>query len=580
MTSIAILAMLTITPAFADNSHLEPYDSSTVNVLHENYPAIDRYYAEMLFYDGIKTDQEKHNAVMINDIFAQTWGWDDLIITEMKDEYFWAKALYTDPIKGDDSGDIELIFLNSDWYEKEYILETVDEFYPNAVISQYEFRDASMKLDSSTTFSQTKTVNTKLKDDYDKQQSMGKITVNKDITTKKIKLEINITHTDHDEMRAWLIGPNGEKVQVLNRPRGIADGEYTHVITLPNGRDMTTFNNDNARGDWEFTIGDYYGGDLGTLNYWKITITGNTPRQSTTPLVPITPPITTLDSHTGDPEIDGVSGENLRSTIAQFLNEHFGTDRFCTHSKDDCVPQTGGTMHANFVIEDGDIGAAHGTITLGGLSTTNGKEGFLIAGHTVDYGRTNVPIYHNISSETGATHNQLGTVIINKSPYSNGYKIADVAFVEYPTQCESTGNDMCYGPSQLVQTVEPMKIFVSPLKERTVIDKAELRDGMTVYWIGAETGITHIGTLKSKVTEKMYLGSTTSYSYILKVTPRIFHPESQGNDSGGPVYTIDALGKAKFVGLISGHDDEDDVNEIHVTPWKNIKRELRLNPLS
>ncbi len=128
---------------------------------------------------------------------------------------------------------------------------------------------------SSQPFSQTQTVNKRLIDNSDIQETIGTISVNQDITIDIITLEITITHEDHDEVRAYLVSPDGEKIKVLNRPRGIDnDLRYTHIITLPTGTSMNGFVGDNARGDWTLTMGDYYRGDVGTVHSWKLSITG------------------------------------------------------------------------------------------------------------------------------------------------------------------------------------------------------------------------------------------------------------------------------------------------------------------
>ncbi len=147
--------------------------------------------------------------------------------------------------------------------------------YSNDIVRIDDVTITGSSTDTSQSFSQSQTVNKRLIDNSDRQETIGTISVNQDITIDTITLEITITHEDHDEVRAYLVSPDGEKIKVLNRPRGIDDDlRYTHIITLPTGTSMNGFVGDNVRGDWTLTMGDYYRGDVGTVHSWKLSITG------------------------------------------------------------------------------------------------------------------------------------------------------------------------------------------------------------------------------------------------------------------------------------------------------------------
>jgi subtilisin-like proprotein convertase family protein len=100
-----------------------------------------------------------------------------------------------------------------------------------------------------------------------------------------VDVEIDITHTFRGDLIVELTSPQGTTVRLHNRTGGSADNlivTYDQGVVNPDGPGaLTDFNGQGAQGVWTLRVSDNAGGDVGSLNLWKLKIA-----QSGTPCPP------------------------------------------------------------------------------------------------------------------------------------------------------------------------------------------------------------------------------------------------------------------------------------------------------
>ncbi len=130
-----------------------------------------------------------------------------------------------------------------------------------------------------------------------------------------VDVEIDITHTYRGDLVVELTSPQGAIVRLHNRTGGSADNlmvTYDQGVLNPDGPGaLTDFNGQAAMGNWTLTVSDLAGGDIGTLNSWKLKIA-----QSGTPCPPTAQDfeVTVPDTITSPVMLQGVSTTNAPLT--------------------------------------------------------------------------------------------------------------------------------------------------------------------------------------------------------------------------------------------------------------------------
>ena len=376
-------------------------------------------------------------------------------------------------------------------------------------------------------------------------------------TIKSISVSIVVTHEDHDEMYIKLTTPENKVIKLFSRERGHADGLQTFTYTSSKVPDLAKLTGKDIRGTWSLNVRDAYtGSDTGTLKSWSITF-------DTTPK--------TIANDGTNTNGDETTNENL---LEQFFNLLFG-DTVCNSLKDDCIPKVAG-QYISYIGRD-DVTEKHSSIGLGGLNTTDGIEGFVIAGHAPGHGNIGKLIAHELTNTNSAiTYTKtLGEVVINNNGTTENYLRADVAFVEYPEKCKNTEGSLCYGhTAKYYPTVKPLEIYKSNGKTYTVTDSTYVSKSGAVNAMGYSSNNLLSGTVYD--TSQRVLTEEGFRTYLTLSTF-----SAQAGDSGGPVFTPpNSDGEVEIVGIISGSVPINGINYGGYVRWSNIQNDLSLQPIS
>lgn len=376
-------------------------------------------------------------------------------------------------------------------------------------------------------------------------------------TINSMSVSIVVTHEDHDEMYMTLTTPENKVIKLFSRERGHDDGLQTFTYTSSKVSDLARLAGKDISGTWSLNVRDAYtGSDTGTLKSWSM-------------MFDATPKTTTNDGTNSNG--DETTNENL---LEQFFNLIFG-DTVCNSLKDDCVPKVAG-QYISYIGRD-NLAERHSSIGLGGLNTTDGTEGFVIAGHAPGHGNLGKLVAHelvNINSTINYTKT-LGEVVINNNGTTSNYLRADVAFVEYPKECKNTEGSLCYGYTGKYQpTVKPLEIYKSNGQTYTVTDSAYVSRTGTVHAMGYSSNTLLSGTVFAP--SQKVLTDEGFRTYLALATFAV-----QQGDSGGPVFTSpNDNDEVKIVGIISGSVPINDVNYGGYVRWLTVQNDLGLQPIS
>ena len=92
-------------------------------------------------------------------------------------------------------------------------------------------------------------------------------------TISEVVVDLNITHTYQGDLQVSLTSPAGTQVVLHNRTGSGTDNIIgTYPTTLVPAGDLGAFIGEEMLGAWTLTVGDFAGGDVGTLNSWCVTV--------------------------------------------------------------------------------------------------------------------------------------------------------------------------------------------------------------------------------------------------------------------------------------------------------------------
>ena len=186
------------------------------------------------------------------------------------------------------------------------------------------------------------------------------INVTDHATLNSMTVSITVNHEDHDEMYMKLTSPAGREITVFSRERGHDDGVQTFTYSSTTNSDLARLAGTDIFGTWTLNVRDAYtGSDTGTLQSWSLNF-------DATP--------TAAGTNTDGSNSNGSENTN-ENLLEQFFNLIFD-DTTCNSTRDDCVPKVGGT-YTSYIGRDGT--ERHSSIGLGGLTTDDGREGFIMA---------------------------------------------------------------------------------------------------------------------------------------------------------------------------------------------------------
>ena len=238
-----------------------------------------------------------------------------------------------------------------------------------------------------------------------------------------------------------------------------------------------------------------------------------------------------------------------------------------------------------------DFIAQCGTITLGGLETTDGTRGFVASAHVIahstapfDYTNTDIPVGYR-KDENYKLQHLLGTVFRMPTLYTEGTTqtiSVDAAFVAYPHPktpgCSLTwsgdGEEFCLsvGASDTyIDRLVPLTVRGANGASHTVVGSKEPTADLAVQAFGSVSGVPIKGTttghrmLTQNITDKNY-----AYNYVT------VGDSGRAGDSGSPVYTTpDAAGNVHIVGIAVGLAR----GGITFDAWSDIAEEFDLKPI-
>ena len=246
-----------------------------------------------------------------------------------------------------------------------------------------------------------------------------------------------------------------------------------------------------------------------------------------------------------------------------------------------------------------------GTLTLGGLTTDNGIQGFVMSGHAASSasiesftsGAVDVLIFGGHDSRTG-THlfkTFLGKVMQLPRPHTRGGRnnviFADAAFVAYPSTSTSncsltwttggytdTNRTFCLdiGKGTQIETVTPLAIRGKHNMVYDVVGSQAPTMGLPVMFSGKSSGVAEgnrvtSGAILTKVDEE----KGTYYTYDMNGGQ-----ESLSGDSGSPVYTMpDRNGNVRIVGILIGFLYVAGERTTVFNAWDDVMKEFDLQPI-
>ena len=289
--------------------------------------------------------------------------------------------------------------------------------------------------------------------------------------------------------------------------------------------------------------------------------------------------------------------ENPATIVVRIKPEDAGPPyEHCYNIPERSTPMGGDAM----VVQPIELGTVIlcGTITLGGLETTDGTRGFVGSGHVIanvfralgyeDWTTNTDALIGHSQNERQQLQHLLGKVFRTPAFRTEGNNrrvfIADAAFVAYPHPktpgCSLTwsgdGEEFCLtaGKSDVyLDRVVPLTVRGENGTAHTVIGSQEPTADLAVQLFGSVSGTPHKGI----VTGNRLLSQTPGenyYNYVYGIVTA--GDRTIGGDSGAPVYTTpNAAGTVDIVGIITGLIP----GAIAFASWSDVTQALDLKPI-
>ena len=240
-----------------------------------------------------------------------------------------------------------------------------------------------------------------------------------------------------------------------------------------------------------------------------------------------------------------------------------------------------------------------GSITLGGIETTDGIRGFVSAAHVFsesDSGdlsshTTDVLVGHSLYEKSVRFRHLLGKLLRFPPPpqirWERRVFAADAAFVAYPhpqtpgcsLTWEDEGESFCLDigeHDEYIERVRPLAIRGKNGDVYTVTGSQRPTKDLEVTVTGSESGPGKKGKVGGEFLA--LLGKREFYAFSYYISP---HLGTILGDSGGPIYTIpDTNGNVKIVGTLYGYGSVDDSRVTVFSAWEDIREALELKPIS
>ena len=185
-----------------------------------------------------------------------------------------------------------------------------------------------------------------ISDNTSMQDTVDTVAVPVNGTLNAISVSLNITHTYIGDLRVILTSPNGIDVILHDRTgRGADDIHATY--SSDSNTNLASIVGSIIAGDWTLSVGDYAGGNIGTLDSWELTLSYNPLDSVTPPMLPPPPPI----NMTQTPETVSLFSDDFQATtLTSNWDETGDGDWRSTPSMSHSVPAVPGEQSSNRVL--------------------------------------------------------------------------------------------------------------------------------------------------------------------------------------------------------------------------------------
>ena len=252
------------------------------------------------------------------------------------------------------------------------------------------------------------------------------------------------------------------------------------------------------------------------------------------------------------------------------------------------VPMGGDIMLSRPINKNNAISC--GTLTLGGLETTDGRKGVVVSRHVIDLTAivssqpyTNIVVGHGQFYKNKDIGHLLGKILATPAP--DGTVGVDAVFVEYPKPstagCSVTweyrNESFClgHGVGGYIDRASPLTIRGKDSKIYTVVGSQQPDKGTEMWMSGALSGVLEG---YSATGDKMLVNLAGGSAFLYTASLREF---SRDGDSGSPLYTIpDKDGNVRVVGIHTGRTKVAGNWQSIFSSWKDVSDVLKLKPLN
>ena len=113
-------------------------------------------------------------------------------------------------------------------------------------------------------------------DNTDAHDTADTLTVPVNGTLNEISVSVDITHTYIGDLQVVLTSPGGTET-ILHDKTGGSSNDIQTTYSSASHDGLASLAGSMISGDWTLSVGDYAGGDIGTLNSWNLTLNYTAP---------------------------------------------------------------------------------------------------------------------------------------------------------------------------------------------------------------------------------------------------------------------------------------------------------------
>ena len=197
---------------------------------------------------------------------------------------------------------------------------------------------SSLSCPAHVTFDASSAPNLDIPDNSDAQDTSDTILMPVNGTLKSVSVSVDISHTYTGDLKVEMSSPSGKTVILHNR-EGAGTDDIKKMYDSATFTALKTLLDTAIAGNWTISIGDYAGGDVGTLNSWSLSAQYE--------------PFATMDTTQGGNTITVFSDDFEDGTLAKWTETGDG-EWMITTSQAESVPTIPGYQSSNMVLHADD----------------------------------------------------------------------------------------------------------------------------------------------------------------------------------------------------------------------------------